>query len=136
MKQFGSPVYEPHIAKDDAGSIKLAGGCCDACGVLSFPRAQVCVECLSENIKILAMPDHGVLYSYSIVRVGRIRDRVPYAVGYIDLENGIRLFSHFSDIAALEVDLPVSIKIEPVGEAEDGAPLYQFWAAPRNTTNA
>ena len=136
MEQFGSPVREPHITKGDAESIKLAGGCCDACGALSFPQAQVCIECLSENIKISAMSDHGVLYSYSIVRVGRPQDKVPYAVGYIDLENGIRLFSHFSDIAALEIDLPVSIKVEPAGEAEDGALLYQFWAAPRNTNDA
>jgi uncharacterized OB-fold protein len=136
VEQFGSQVREPHIIKNNAGSIKLAGGCCGACGALSFPRAQVCVECLSENIKISAMSEYGVLYSYSIVRVGRPQDKVPYAVGYIDLENGIRLFSHFSDIAALEIDLPVSIKVKPAGESEDGAPLYQFWAAPRNTSNA
>jgi uncharacterized OB-fold protein len=136
VEQFGIPIGEPHIVKDDTGSIKLACGCCGACGALSFPHAQVCIECLSENIKIEEMPDYGTLYSYSIVRVGQPKDKVPYAVGYIDLENGLRLFSHISDIIALKINLPVSIRVTSAGEAEDSAPLYQFWAVPRKNADA
>ncbi len=136
MEQLGIPIGEPHIVKDDTGSMRLACGCCVACGALSFPHAEVCIVCLSEDIKVSEMPNYGTLYSYSIVRVGQPKDKVPYAVGYIDLENGLRLFSHISDIPALKIDLPVSIKVTSAGEAEDSAPLYQFWAAPRRNTDA
>lgn len=136
LGQFGKPVHAQHVIKNSAGSIKLAGGCCADCGELSFPQAQICIKCFSEKINIIAMSDHGTLYSYSIVRVGRTKDKTPYAVGYIDLENGIRLFSHFSDIEALKIDLPVCIKVEKAGEVEDGSFLYQFWAVPWNKADA
>jgi uncharacterized OB-fold protein len=129
------PVSEAHVVTDDAGVLRLAGGQCAECDAFSFPRAQVCVGCLSEDIVISALPDSGVLYSYAVIRVGDEHEKLPYAIGYVDLSNGVRVLSRLTDMDQLSVDMPVSLHVARDGKGDSGA-LYKFWAAPKETANA
>jgi uncharacterized OB-fold protein len=130
------PIGEAHVVADGAGVLRLAGGECTECGALSFPQAEVCIACLSEEISTSPMADRGILYSYSIIRVGSENDKLPYAVGYVDLSNGIRVFSHLAGIETLSIDMPVSLHVEQAGEDENGASQYKFWVRTEDTTDA
>jgi len=129
------PVSEAHVITDDAGVLRLAGGQCAECRAFSFPRAQVCVRCMSEDITMSPMSDRGVLYSFAVIRVGDEHEKLPYAIGYVDLSNGIRVLSRLAGLEQLSVDMPVSLHVTLDGGG-DGIALYKFWAAPMEPANA
>ena len=53
--------------------------------------------------------------------------RVPYALGYVDLPEDIRVLAHLGIPAeALRVDLPVLLDTGIVGTDEQGAPLQSY----------
>ena len=102
-----------------AGRAVLIGGVCKDCGNQTFPRAPVCCVCMSEAIEPHAMPRIGTLYSFSTVHVAAKKWKKPMRIGYVDLPNGARVFTH------LEGDLTIGDAVEPVigvvGEDENGA---------------
>lgn len=66
---------------------------CAGCGRLSFPPRNVCRTCWGTDLRWLALPAQGSLYSYTRVHVApsAFRGDTPYAIGIIDLEQGPRL---------------------------------------------
>ena len=94
------------IAAD--GTVYLVGGTCADCGNSAFPRAPVCPHCMSENIRAERMPRRGTLYAFSTVYVAPKRWRLPMRIGYVDLENGVRVFTHLSG-----EDFAVGDRVEP-----------------------
>lgn len=110
------------------GSVQLVGGACRSCGTQTFPRTQICFACLSEDIEAAAMPRRGTLYSQSTVHVGPARWDKPYQVGYVDLPNGVRVFSHLAGNPAIGATVEVGRGI--VGRDQSGALLQTFIFSP------
>lgn len=74
----------------------------------------------------LELSQTGRLYSYSIVHSGPKGFRTPYAVGYVDLPEGVRVFAPLTETEGLELDGPMELTWGPVGESEDGRTLMTF----------
>ncbi|MCK9915571.1 OB-fold domain-containing protein [Microbacteriaceae bacterium K1510] len=118
----------PELVRVDAvGKPHLVGGRCRTCGALSFPRAAVCTSCLSEDIEAVSLGDEGALYSYSVVHQAPKGWLTPYALGYVDLSDGVRVLAHI-DVPhdAIEMDMRVKLGIGVVGADPSGAPLYSY----------
>ena len=68
---------------------------CKNCGTIVWhPRAH-CTGCVDGDLEWLVSSGRGTIYSYSIVRQSYhpfFRGLVPYAVAYVDLEEGPPLF--------------------------------------------
>jgi len=111
---------------DDAVSIGadgravLIGGMCRDCGNQTFPRAPVCCVCMSETIGEQPMPRIGTLYAFSTVHVAAKKWNKPMCIGYVDLPNGARVFTHLAG-ATLAIGDAVEPHIGIVGEDENGA---------------
>ena len=101
------------------GRTVLIGGVCKDCGNQTFPRTPVCCVCMSENIAPSPMPRSGTLYAFSTVHVAAKKWKNPMCVGYVDLPNGARVFTHLAG------PLAIGDQVEPVmgsvGEDESGA---------------
>ncbi len=109
----------------------LVGGRCNECGALVFPRVTVCSTCMSESFSDEPMPDRGNLYSWTAVHVGQPRMHKPIRLGYVDLENGVRVFSHLSaNERQLVIDQPVRLAVAQVGMEADGRPIETFVFVP------
>ena len=106
------------------GRATLMGGLCADCGVETFPRAPVCSTCMSENIEPKEMPRRGTLYAFSTVHVAAKKWKRPMCIGYVDLPNKARVFTHLegSDLA---IGDEVEAAIATVGEDENG-PIESF----------
>ena len=67
------------------------------------------------------LSEHGTLYSYSVLHVGARGWPAPYVLGYVDLPEGVRVFSHIDGVPeALRIDMPVSLQIRaPIKNPED-----------------
>jgi uncharacterized OB-fold protein len=105
------------------GGLRLKGGACASCGALAFPKPGICSGCLSEDIEDAPLARDGVLYAFSVIHVGR-RPDLPYAVGYVDLADSVRVFAELTRTDGLRPDMKVAIEIS--AEAEG----YRFNAAP------
>ncbi len=82
------------IARGANGEPVLLGCKCTACQKEMVPPVSVCPVCGGEDMREAVQPGEGVLYSYTVVHVGPKRFRRPLALGYVDLDNGVRVFSH------------------------------------------
>jgi len=109
----------------------LIGVRCTSCGTVAFPRSSICSSCMSETLVDEPMPSCGNLYSWTSVHVGSPRMNKPITIGYVDLQNGVRVFSHLvARNRALEVDQPVELSVAIVGRTEEGNPIQTFVFVP------
>jgi uncharacterized OB-fold protein len=91
----------------------LLGNRCNPCGKTYFPKAALCPECLKEiALEEVRLSPRGKLYTYTIVRVPSPGFKVPYAFGYIDLPEGIRVCSQISAAQPLEEHLKLGMDME------------------------
>lgn len=105
------------------GRAILVGGRCADCGHETFPRAPVCCQCMSENIAAQSMPRAGTLYAFSTVHVAVKKWKKPMRVGYVDLPNGARVFTHLE--GELAIGDTVEVGMGTVGGDENG-PIESF----------
>ncbi len=74
---------------------------CANCGtVVWYPRAH-CTGCLQGELQWHEASGAGTIYSFSIVRQSYhpfFRTQVPYAVAYVDLEEGPRILTNVTGV--------------------------------------
>ncbi|UCG66918.1 MAG: OB-fold domain-containing protein, partial [Deltaproteobacteria bacterium] len=67
--------------------------------------------------------NNGKIFSFSIAQVAPPGFEVPHVQAYIDLDEGVRVFSllvEYGDVENLRTGLPVKLVIVNVGENEEG----------------
>ena len=109
-----------------AGRPVLVGSSCPSCGAAMFPAVPVCPCCMAEDLETVDMPATGTLYSFTEVHVGPAHWSKPVRLGYVDLDNGVRVFSHLAPGPGLAVGARVEIAAGRVGRRADGTPVDTF----------
>ncbi len=96
---------------------------CQTCGKIFFPKVAVCPECLkADSLEGIKLSPRGKLYTYTIVRVPTPGFKVPYAFGYIDLPEGIRVVSQIQAAEPLEKNLKLGMEMElSIGQIREDA---------------
>lgn len=102
------------------GLASLIGGRCADCGARAFPVPPVCTGCMGENIVLEKLPRTGTLYAFSVVHIAPKKWKKPMTIGYVDLPDGVRVFTHLEG-DDLAIGDTVEIAIGEVGRDEDGA---------------
>jgi uncharacterized OB-fold protein len=88
-----------------AAGLVLVGGECVECGRKFFPVKQCCPGCGGDQVSAIQLARSGNLYSYSVIHSAPRGFKVPYSVGFVDLEDGVRVFGQIDgDPAELELD--------------------------------
>lgn len=105
------------------GEKKLMGARCNKCGKIILPPRPVCPKCLSKNLSWVQLNNRGKLLTYTIIHVApeRFQSMVPYALGIIELEDGVRLPGIIQGVRhedlrvgmSLEVDFDTNIPVSP-----------------------
>jgi uncharacterized OB-fold protein len=122
IKPQASSLPGDALAADASGRPVLIGCICKSCGNRMFPFAPVCPVCMSEDVAREPMPREGTLYSFTVVHVGPTTWEKPFAVGYVDLSNGVRVFSHLRG-SELQIGQPVELAIAEIGKNAEGAAI-------------
>jgi benzoylsuccinyl-CoA thiolase BbsA subunit len=126
---MSAKVYRPENWSDSplgSESVQLVGGRCAGCGKVFFPRFTACPSCATrKSMAEVRLSHRGKLYSYSIIHVDTPGFKAPYAVGYVDLPEGPRVFGHLDSWqdGPIPLDSPVEIYAGPIGKDRDGAEL-------------
>lgn len=112
---------------------RLEGRVCKSCGAYSFPPRLVCKKCRSRDSQPYNLKGRGVLYSYTIIYQApdRFDAHAPYAVGLIDLQEGVRITAQLTDIAldAIEIGMQLEMVVRQIYEDGVRGPImygYKF----------
>ncbi len=85
---------KPAVWTADPGKAPcLIGTRCKRCRHFHFPPINRCTQCLSIELENVPFGRSGTLYSYSVIQISSLGFKAPYAVGYIDLDEGVRLLA-------------------------------------------
>ena len=101
---------------------------CDACSAPIYYPRYACPSCSGTGLSWRSASGRGVVHSYSVVHVPPapwLAERLPYIVGLVDLEEGVRVLTNIVDCdpGTLRVDLPVEVTWE---DLPDGRALPLF----------
>lgn len=116
----------PGLWGEDQEGPYLVGGRCKSCGHVTFEARRVCPSCWSsagaDNVPIGRT---GTLYTYSIVHQAPAGFAAPVAVGYVDLDDGVRVFAHLEqDAETLQIGRKLALSIDALKQRQDGALQY------------
>ena len=78
---------------------RMEAGKCSKCGKIAFPGRMVCPKCGSTEFTKHTLSGKGKLVTYTIIRKAPdgFEDLVPYAVGIIELDDGIKISAQITD---------------------------------------
>src|SRR5437879_4093083 len=125
-RKYPAPAVNPEIKPffDAASKGTLMLKKCGACGQAHhYPRA-ICPFCASDRTEWIAASGRGTIYSYSVMR----RVPVPYAIGYVTLEEGVTMMTNIvdCDLDAIRIGQRVKVVFKPT---DGGPPVPMFTLA-------
>jgi uncharacterized protein len=101
---------------------------CTTCGEFQFYPRALCVACAGETEWVDAS-GRGTLYTYTIIRQNRspaFAALSPYAVGIVELEEGVRMMSNIVDCDVERLTVGMALEVVLVKAADDvGLPFWR-----------
>ena len=109
-RPFRQGLFTFPVPEGPGGS--LLGSRCRECGTAYFPPRQICPRCMKEGIlDSLPLSRRGTLYTYTVIRQAPPRYPVPYAVGYVDLPEGVRVFAQLEGWEQRELNMGEAMEV-------------------------
>ena len=124
------PVWYGLMDVDGDGP-HLIGGSCMACGFVTLGVRAICPECWTAGaMEGAPIGRSGRLYTFTIIHQLPRGYEEPFAVGYVDLADAIRVFAHIENRPeSLVIDRVLRLTLAPLRRDDDGAwlsgPLYR-----------
>jgi uncharacterized OB-fold protein len=132
----GVKFIEEKWFKDTPEGIVLVGSRCEACKRVFFPTKEVCPECFVGELKDISLSKRGILHSYTFSIMGIPGMEAPYVVGFIDLPEGVKLFSLITDCEPWDKVLKIGMEMEMVTgkikKDESGNEIFSYKFRPVN----
>lgn len=106
------------LFEEERGEVSLLATRCRSCEAIYFPRCTSCrnPDCDAKAVEDWALPRQGTLYSYTIQRyqppsLFRMDDWHPYAIGLIDLGEGVRVMGMLDSIELDEIAIGMPMRL-------------------------
>ena len=102
---------------------------CDECGTVVFYPRSHCTGCLGNALTWHTASGRGTVYTFSVVRKAEhpfFRTLVPYAVAWIDLDEGPRILSNIVGVDDPATDIAVGARVVVEWEVHDELALPLF----------
>jgi len=106
----------------------LIGSRCRNCQEVMFPQRSICINCYGDELEQLALSSRGKLFTFTITHQGPNGFPSPYACGYIDLPEGVRIFSLPTDWSPdnLRIGAEGELVIEKMKEDLEGNEVMTY----------
>ena len=116
-----SPGEEPY----------LVGSKCPSCGEIHFPEKLMCPNCQERKVEKVKLSRRGKIYTFTAVTQQPplfYRGPVPYALGYVELPEGVRLETLYTDCDPdnLKIGMDVELVIEKAYDDDEGNELITY----------
>ena len=124
------PIWDD-LYGEDADGPYLVGGRCAECGFVTLAVREICPGCLASG----AMAEEpigrrGTLYTSTVIHQAPEGFEAPFAVGYVDLDEGVRVFAHLdntpeSRAIGSTVELTIALLKNGTDDAQLSGPRYR-----------
>ena len=113
----GNAIQPPLKAYEDAlGRGEIIYQACGDCGHVAFYPRLICPECGSTNVEFRPSSGKGEVYTRTVVHS---RNRDPYNVVLIDMDEGFRIMSTVEDAPNDDVQIGMRVELKTVYPVED-----------------
>ena len=112
----------PDLGGEDAKGAYLQGGTCGRCRHVVLGMRTLCPKCWAENTLVATPVGRvGRLYTRTTIHAMPSGFDEPYAVGYVDLPEGIRVFAHLErGEQSPAIGDAVELTFAPLRKGKDG----------------
>ena len=126
------------------GNVELIGSRCRGCGAHYFPKKLSCCnpDCKEKEVIEVALSGRGRLYSYTVQAyrppaLFKMEAWAPYAIGLIDLPEGLRVMGMLTGVTLEEVviDMAVDLTVDPLYRDEQGREVMTYKFKPADHGN-
>jgi 3-hydroxy-3-methylglutaryl CoA synthase len=126
MGEAVTPIMEWKELKQD---VRLYGSRCEACGLVQYPQARVCLACGARD----RMTDHkigkrGTIFTFTIDNLAQVAEH-PLPMAVVDVDGGGRLYLQVSDAVEGEVKVGAPVELTFRRLHEGGGNRNYFWKA-------
>ena len=122
-----------HEATSPDDESYLIGSRCNACGRTFFPKRNVCRVCKRDDtVEEIPLSNRGKLDTFTLIHVAPAGFEAPYLQAYVDLPEGVRLYTMVTGVEptddALKEGQEMELVITKIREDEKGNDLigYKF----------
>lgn len=123
MKKYSKPL--PRVDEESKGfweacqRHELYVQRCRACGSFRHYPRSVCPECLSGDTEWVRSSGRGTVYTFTVTyqnQAAGFRDDLPYALAYVELEEGVRMLTNIVGCTpdAVCISMPVEVVFDDV----------------------
>jgi len=93
---------------------KLMAGKCRKCGKTHLPPRPLCDNCFSQDFEWVEVSGKGKLLTYTVIHIApaQFQALAPYAVGIVQLENGLRLPGMINGVEKNKLAIGMSLTID------------------------
>jgi len=114
---------------------RLEAAKCKKCGKIFFPPRLICSQCKAREFEKIRLSREGKLLTYTVIRVApsQFVDQAPYAIGIIELKEGVRVLAQITDceLEKLTVGMNMNLEFRKIQEEGDaGIICYGYKALP------
>lgn len=129
-----TPVAEGLFQAADDGA-HLIGTRCASCGSHYFPKSLSCrnPQCREKQVAEVLLSRKGTLYSYTVQAyqppaLFRIDDWKPYAIGMVELPEGLRVMGMLTGIANedIRIGMAMEMVLAPLYRDEQGREVLTY----------
>lgn len=102
---------------------------CDSCSTLVFYPRSHCTGCVGGQLSWKTASGQGRVYTFSVVRQSYhpfFRGLVPYAVGWIDLDEGPRLLANIAGVEDPTRDIEIGQRVRVTWEDHEDVSIPVF----------
>ena len=127
-KKYPAPVTNPETAAfwEAAKEGKFMIKRCTACGEAHYFPRSICPFCFSDKTVWEESSGEATIYTFSVMRRNT---PVPYAIGYVTLDEGVSLLTNFIDCDFDALKIGQRVKIKWSGTGEGNPPVFTFTTA-------
>ncbi|MCW4009142.1 MAG: Zn-ribbon domain-containing OB-fold protein [Candidatus Bathyarchaeota archaeon] len=93
---------------------KVMAAKCRKCGKIHLPPRPICDNCYAQEFSWTEVSGKGKLLTYTIIHVAppQFQPLVPYPVGIVQLENGLRLPGMISGVAEAQLKAGIELTVD------------------------
>ncbi len=128
--RFPEPDTQPFW--DATKRRKLTYQTCDRCNAVIFYPRRHCPVCGGRDTTWRVSKGEGTVYTFSVIMQSRhpaFADLGPYAVAYVDLDEGFRVMSNIvgveDPVRDVKCDMRVRLSWEDQGADEVALPMFE-----------
>lgn len=105
---------------------------CNACQTVVFYPRSHCTSCGSSDLARRVSQGRGAVYTYSVIMQSRhpaFAELGPYAVAYVDLDEGFRIMTNIvgvqDPIKDIQCGMRVKLRWHEQGEGQIALPMFE-----------